>query len=292
MNKLIFLFLFVVSEIFCADILIITHSYNMPSFIRFQYECFKKFLADDFEYVVFNDATNPQLEDEINNVCKELEIRCIRVPQQIHKKPERASKRHADCIQYSLDLIGYKHAGYVFLADSDVFLVKPFNLSQYMENFDIACHIITKQHIYHLWPVIIFMNMDNLPHKETINWNPGIIDNIGIDTAGHTYHYFKNNPHLQIRYLENRIKNHSLLCKNCKNINNYSCNHNKYILRKYKFDKITTEFLRSGIPNVEFILNNSFFHVQGISYINIKYPEEYNLKLKLVPKYLHDVLSA
>ena len=37
-------------------ILIITHNYNRPDFIEIQSATFKKFLQDDYEYVVFNDV--------------------------------------------------------------------------------------------------------------------------------------------------------------------------------------------------------------------------------------------
>ena len=35
-------------------VLMITHAYNEPEFIRMQAETFKKFMKDDYEFVVFN----------------------------------------------------------------------------------------------------------------------------------------------------------------------------------------------------------------------------------------------
>ena len=60
-----------------AKVLIMTLSYNKPEFIRWQHATFKKFLKDDYEFVVFNDAPNKKLSKKIEAACRKLKIECI-----------------------------------------------------------------------------------------------------------------------------------------------------------------------------------------------------------------------
>ena len=46
------------------------HNYNRPDFINIQQATFKKFLKDDYEYVVFNDATDQNLAQQYSDPCK------------------------------------------------------------------------------------------------------------------------------------------------------------------------------------------------------------------------------
>ena len=75
-----------------AKVLIFTYAYNRPEFIETQYKTFKKFLLDEYEYVVFNDAIEPVLKKKIELMCEKLQIRCILIPQEIHDRPYL--KRH------------------------------------------------------------------------------------------------------------------------------------------------------------------------------------------------------
>ena len=48
-----------------AKVLLITHAYNQPEFIKWQDAALKKFLKDEYEYVVFNDASNLAMQQRI-----------------------------------------------------------------------------------------------------------------------------------------------------------------------------------------------------------------------------------
>src|SRR5262245_60577830 len=105
-----------------AKVLIMTHAYNKPEYIPWQYWTFKKFFQDEYEFIVFNDAPNSDLSDNIQNICHELDISCIEVPQFIHffKSPYLPGSRNplgdpsaecADTIQYMLDTLGFDYPG-------------------------------------------------------------------------------------------------------------------------------------------------------------------------------------
>ena len=106
-----------------AKVLIITHAYNRPDFIEIQAKTFKKFLLDDYEFVVFNDSPNPIMHEAIRATCKKWGVMCVPIPQDIHTMPylpreegddlTRPNIRHVNCIQYSLDTLGFNHEGIV-----------------------------------------------------------------------------------------------------------------------------------------------------------------------------------
>ena len=52
-----------------------------------QHKTLEKFLLDDYELVVFNDARDPKANSEIIEICTTLNLRCFRVPQEVHDRP-------------------------------------------------------------------------------------------------------------------------------------------------------------------------------------------------------------
>jgi hypothetical protein len=72
---------------FSKNVLIMTYSYNRPDFIEIQNKIFKKFLKDDYTFVVFNDASQEEMANQITETCNKLNLPCIRIPQSIHEAP-------------------------------------------------------------------------------------------------------------------------------------------------------------------------------------------------------------
>src|SRR6185312_17253545 len=70
-----------------CNVLIITHSFNRPDFIEIQDKTFKKFLKDDYIFVVFNDAPQEEVSHQITQTCNTLNLPCVRIPQSIHDAP-------------------------------------------------------------------------------------------------------------------------------------------------------------------------------------------------------------
>ena len=123
-------------------LLIITPAFNEPTFIEWQCKMFAKFIKDEYEFVVFNDANNEKMAQRIQNVCNQCGVRCIRIPQEIHSKPylkrerrelyHNPNVRQVNGIQYSLNTIGFKHDGIVVLIDSDMFVTRPLSFNEAM----------------------------------------------------------------------------------------------------------------------------------------------------------------
>ncbi len=202
-----------------AKVLIVTHSYNQPEFIEWQVASFKKFLKDDYEYVVFNDASDEKLKNKIEETCAQLQVPCYRIPQELHGElPLSAcSERHCDGIQYSLDHSGFDHKGIVAIIDSDMFLIKPFSIENYLHGYEIAgpclwgsyiswIHKKEAEYIGYLWPIIAFINMETLPNKNSLHFQNGVIDGFSLDTGAFSYYFFKENPEVNVRMMRKQFE--------------------------------------------------------------------------------------
>jgi hypothetical protein len=207
--SLLTLLLFNICE---AKVLIITHAYNRPEFIEIQHQTFKKFLQDDYTFVVFNDATSPELCEKIQTSCTRLSIPCIKIPQEIHDRPylhrrkgenyHHPSVRTANVVQYSLDVLGFEHDGLVAIVDSDLFLIRPLSLTKLMEGYDLAGVPQKRGPIDYIWNGIVFFNMNTLPERHTLNFNCGKVKGHAVDTAGHTYDYLHAHPNIKLLHLD------------------------------------------------------------------------------------------
>lgn len=203
-NIIILLLLYTLS--INAKVLIFTHSHSRPDFIELQHKTFKAFLEDEYEFVVFNDAPNATLSQSIEQTCKKLNLRCIRIPQNLHKRPSDPGARHIDGIQFALNTIGFNHDGIVLMIDSDMFLFKPLNITQYVGESDLIGQESVRPHtgpieVRYITPLLVFMNMKTLPNKHTLNFDGGIIKGNACDVGGHIYYYLRDNPSINMRFI-------------------------------------------------------------------------------------------
>lgn len=196
---------------YSSQVLIFTHAYNRPDFIEIQYKSFKKFLKDDYTFVVFNDATNPAIEQQIYKTCEQCGIECIRIPQDIHNRAylyrrpgepmQNANIRCANVVQYSLNTLGFDHNGIVAIFDSDLFLIREFSIVKFMESYDIAGVAQDRDNnVRYFWNGLVFMDMQRLPNKRTIDFNCGIVNGSPCDVGGYTHHYLSNNPTVRVHF--------------------------------------------------------------------------------------------
>jgi len=104
----------------------------------------------------------------------------------------------------------------VAIFDSDVFLIKPFCIEEFMEGFDLAAPAIYggyagardqrgAEFYAYIRPQVTFMNMKTMPNRETIDFSEGYIDKLHFDTGAFTYHYFKANPDVKFRLLREQF---------------------------------------------------------------------------------------
>ncbi len=297
---------------FSQKILIVTLSYNRADFIEIQNKTFKKFLKDDYEFVVFNDAPDlSENEKSITNICKKLNIRHIRIPQSLHEKTvscrplndlkSPSNVRHANAINYFLQNLGFDHNGIVVLIDSDIFLVRPFSIVKYMEDFDLATSYLVANfngiNISYLSPHLIFFNMEKLPDKKNINFNCGNFNGFSVDVGGYTYYYLQNHPNLKISTIDNHMYSYNLFCPDFYGPKNRpDMNLPKEVqiskLSSYGFNENEIKFLQKKPDTIQYMLKCHFFHFRcGTNYDNFSKNFIEN-KIKLVNEYLEDILNS
>jgi hypothetical protein len=189
-----------------GKILIFTHSFSRPDFITLQDKTFKAFLEDDdYEFIIFNDASNPSICTQIERTCDNLNLRCIRIPQNIHHRPSDPGARHIDGIQFALNTVMFNHDDIAFMIDSDMFLFKPFSIRKYVGSSDLIGQEQDRSNgsvsVRYMAPLLVFMNMKTLPNKRSLNFDGGHIHGLPCDVGGHIYYYLKENPNANIRFI-------------------------------------------------------------------------------------------
>jgi hypothetical protein len=204
-----------------AKIRIITFHYNKPDFIELQHKCFKKFMSDDYEILVFNDAATMENELSIKTTCERLGIQCIRFQPEWHltdplnqkvknwmdnpdiyshinfnRYPEvllstiqsQPSIRHCHVIQYALDNYGYNHNDIIVILDGDAFPIRKLDLRRMLKRTQIAGieRLISEEDVSYLWVPFIAFN-------PTLKNNPNIRFNkiLGHSSTGY-YHWTYN----------------------------------------------------------------------------------------------------
>ncbi len=308
MKKLIlFFFCFGLQvSLFAEKILIITSAYNRPDFIEIQHKTFQKFLHDEYEFIVFNDARDSSMQNAIHSTCEKLGITCVDIPQEIHDLPylERSpgedfhapAVRNANVVQYALQHSGYNHDGIVAIVDSDMFLVRPFSIQNYLDGYALGGVPQSKDgqhaHIHYLWIGLAFLDMRNLPEKELINFNCGRIDEVGVDAGGYTHYYLQKYPYTKIREFFS-FHTSTVTCAKCiRNNNQNLCKHNGADFQRYGLDDQLIKELQSGLGNVEFFIDGVFFHYRGGSNWDRKKDEYHKKKTASFNRYLERILNA
>lgn len=284
-------------------ILIFTYSYNRPDFIEIQYRTFKKFLKDDYEFIVFNDASSDEMAQQIINTCKKYGIHCIRIPQEIHKRPylqrwpgedyNHPTIRNCNVVQYSLDNLGFFHDDIVMILDSDLFLIKEFSIKDYLNSHDIGGVLQLRYKdgapsIRYLWIGLAFLNMATMPNKYTINFNCGRVDGIPVDAGGQTHYYLQDNPTAKVNYF-NQMLFDDLKCDFCKQNQYTSCLQIAIILKELGLSDPLITLVQTGV-SMEIFLDAHFIHYRGGSNWDYQSPNFHANKTKYLQEFIQKIL--
>ncbi len=282
-------------------VLIITHNYNRPDFVKIQYLTFKKFLLDvDYEYVVFNDAPHEPMKSAIDDMCKKYGIRCIRVPQEMHTTGDRPlNKRHVNGVRYSLEVIGYDNDGPVVILDSDMFLIRPLSIEARLGDNHIlsASHGGGPDNLTWLWPGLSILAMDKLPEKRMLNYDCGPVNGHILDSGGSSYLYLRRHPELKKEYINGSTLwagHHLFLAdRHLGMADKTSVTNEERIVAytNYGFNEKEIKFLLNKPDSFEFYLNNNFLHYrEGSNYTN-QQQGYVDHKTRIFKEFLEDILN-
>ena len=207
--------------------IIFTVCYNTPKFVEYQYLLLKKFLKDDFKYIVYNNTcTNTKdgkiyiSEDDKNNnkelnlICNKYNLDNIEIPKCIYKDNNKdyysdkdISTRAGTSISYAIqDVIKKLNNDEIgFLIDSDMFLINNFSILEYLENNDISGIYQNRENIdYFTNQLFIFkINKIEKENLKYINFMPGKINNINIDCGADLYYLLNKEKKLNNKKMLN-----------------------------------------------------------------------------------------
>lgn len=163
---------------------------------------FKKYLKDDFEYILFNDAFDPKMEQNINIITSFNNIKSVRVPQDIHKI-QNPSEGYAATLNWAVQEYAVKNnCEIIVLIHTDVFPIQDVNISSIIENniaaSTVEYKIIDGKGIIYFYPAFTIINMTLLQNPKDIDF--GLEP--GLDCGGKTKYFIENNPE-KVKFLEN-----------------------------------------------------------------------------------------
>lgn len=272
---LVTLFICITTQTKNKKVRIFSPVFNRPDFIDIQKRTFDTFLQDEYELIIFNDAPNQSMATQIELMCKKLNLECIRVPQELHLRRPQASAghRHMDGIQFALEKIGYGYDGIVMLIDSDMFLIKPFSINNFLDGYDAAAdkqgRSDGKTLVQYFSPLIVMMDMSKLPNKQNISFEGGRVEGLNCDVGGHTYYYLKNNPSVKVKWwnlIHIGAWIQHIKCPQCINMSCGNCIQ-KLIDQNFNNDLIT--FIHAcptdtqSSLDLEFCIDNTFLHYRS-----------------------------
>lgn len=113
---------------------------NFP--IDIQYNNFKKHIKENFEFILFNDANNSTNMDDINNIAEKLNIKCVKVPQEIHTAYSNLSPSlaYAETLNWSIQEYAMKNNSLdiILQVHTDVFPIKSLSIMDLLDGNAIA----------------------------------------------------------------------------------------------------------------------------------------------------------
>lgn len=167
-----------------------------------QYRQFKKYCPND-EFILFNDAVDDQMAQNITTAANGPGMPCVRVPQSIHKI-QNPSEGYATTLNWALHQYAVQnHHEVVVLMHSDIFPIRPVSVLDILENYLVASVMESRpfngQTVHYLYPAFTIVNVARLGQQVgELNFECAL----GLDTGGKTHSYVMNNLD-KVKFLEN-----------------------------------------------------------------------------------------
>lgn len=194
-----------------------------PDFIEPQYQTFKKFISDEYEYIVLNNAiSSKKRRAEINDICTRLNIRCI----EVKKDPAfnilagekaiswlgsyvNANLACAYPLAWSWPSICEEHKNnIVVIIDSDMFLCRETSFNKELDGKDASFiiqyrgpeHGRTQAKVTYPWNGICVFDMKKIPDIKSLDWGCGAIHGFPVDVGGQSHFWMEKNK-ISIRHI-------------------------------------------------------------------------------------------
>jgi len=143
---------------------IISVHINDSRFVYYQKKLLDKFIADPFEFIVFDDSGNSRntyaknidpskygLGKSISEICNDLGVTRVNVPPTVHENPssvhpyrnqviDHPGEWCANSLQYAINYCkeNYSESDIIVNIDSDMFPVIPLDINEYLGEFNLS----------------------------------------------------------------------------------------------------------------------------------------------------------
>lgn len=163
---------------------------------------FKKYMKEDFEFILFNDAYDPQMEKNINTIATYNKITCKKVPQNIHAV-QNPSECYASTLNWAIhDYAVNNNCEIVVLIHTDVFPICDVSVGDIIGNNIVASttefRILDGKGVSYFYPAFTIVNMKLLKNPRELDFG---LD-AGLDTGGKTKEFIKNNAN-SVKFVAN-----------------------------------------------------------------------------------------
>lgn len=274
-------------------LIIYTVCYNTPQYIEPQYKLLKKFIQNDFEYIVFNNTmTDSVISDKnfennsiLQNICQKYNIKLFDVPKELFLHGGGPSSRCGTAIDSANTFLfqNYSLDSTFFLIDTDAFLLTPFDIETFMIGKKLSGRLqyrkgSTTTVKYITNHIVIYKPKDlNL---NFFSFLPCRLDNVACDCGGNINYIFNSLKDNEFINWENKLFSASGNIKQCWGLAPYLKEHfniaaidsmDDYNLKNYILQD--TAILKKTFPFCEIFENTNnntiFLHMRaGTNWIN------------------------
>ena len=142
------------------------------------YRQFGKYLKEDFNFILMNDAYDKTMEDHINTITSYNKIKCVRVPQEIHKN-QNPSEGYAETLNWAVRDYAVKNdCEVIVLLHMDIFPIRDVSISNILDTNIIASTAEYRDFdggIIYLYPAFTIINTKLINvHEIDFGLEPGL----------------------------------------------------------------------------------------------------------------------
>lgn len=195
-----------------------------PDFIPLQCASLNRYVQDEYEYVVINNAIDSKIRrKEIADICRELGIRCVDV-----QKDKRFSRIGGErvfslfgayrnpnvaCaypIAWAWDMMINENVDGLFsLIDSDMFICRDVSFNEEVGNSAGAAIVQYRGpqdgrrafDVTYLWNAFFVFNPSLIPDLKQMQWDCGVVNEHPVDVGGFVHHWLAQHPDFSYRHI-------------------------------------------------------------------------------------------
>lgn len=203
-----------------------TVAHKTPEFLQLQLDSFKKHLSGGFEFVVFNNATFDVAGTNHHDIATFGDANSIHTIDVLHDTElvRRLKRSHGEDVfnndglytntpvacAYSLcwawEHVISRTTDRICIIDSDMFFVRDENPTEALN----ASDLIYVEHsrgpggeVYYMWNGLVYMNLDTIPEKDSIDWWCGSCEGHPVDVGGQTFYWLRRHKsQLRVKMLK------------------------------------------------------------------------------------------